>query len=84
MPDTSLRDKGTLLVAQTVKNLPALQDACLQSLGQEDPLEKGMATQIVSLPGKSYGQRRLEGCSPWCHKESDTNEQLTLSLSNTI
>ena len=32
------------LVAQTVKNLPALQDAQVQSLSQEDPLEKGMAT----------------------------------------
>ena len=32
------------LVAQTVKNLPALQKTWVQSLGQEDPLEKGMAT----------------------------------------
>ena len=27
-----------------VKNLPAMQDTCVPSLGQEDPLEKGMAT----------------------------------------
>ena len=27
-----------------VKNLPAMQGTCVQSLGQEDPLEKGMAT----------------------------------------
>ena len=32
------------LVAQTVKNLPAMQDIWVQSLGQEDPLEKEMAT----------------------------------------
>ena len=32
------------LVAQTVKNLPAMQEAQVRSLGQEDPLEKGMAT----------------------------------------
>jgi len=32
------------LVAQSVKNLPAMQDTQLQSLGWEDPLEKGMAT----------------------------------------
>ena len=32
------------LVAQTVKNLPAKQETRLQSLGQEDPLQKGMAT----------------------------------------
>jgi len=31
---------GAFLVAQTVKNLPAMQEARVQSLGQEDPLEK--------------------------------------------
>ena len=31
------------LVAQTVKNLPAMQEPWVRSLGQEDPLEKGMA-----------------------------------------
>ena len=31
------------LVAQMVKNLPAMQETCVGSLGQEDPLEKGMA-----------------------------------------
>ena len=32
------------------------------------------------LPGESYGQKRLAGCSPWGHKESDLTEQPTLSL----
>jgi len=32
------------LVAQTVKNLPAMQETQVQPLGQEDPLKKGMAT----------------------------------------
>ena len=32
------------------------------------------------LPGESLGQRSLAGYSPWCRKESDTNEWLTLSL----
>ena len=32
------------MVAQMVKNLPAMQKTWVQSLGQEDPLEKGMAT----------------------------------------
>ena len=32
------------LVAQTIKNLPAMQETWVQSLGQEDPLEKEMAT----------------------------------------
>ena len=35
---------GASLVAQLVKNLPAMQKTWVQSLGQEDPLEKGMAT----------------------------------------
>ena len=37
------------LVAQTVKNLPAMQETQVQSLGQEDPLEKGMATHCSIL-----------------------------------
>ena len=41
---------GTFLVAQTVKNLSAMQDTRVQSLGREDPLEKGMATHSSSLP----------------------------------
>ena len=32
------------LVAQMVKNLPAMQETQVQSLGEGDPLEKGMAT----------------------------------------
>ena len=35
----------------------------------------------VFLPGKFHGQRSLVGYSPWDCKESDTTEQLTLSLS---
>ena len=37
------------LVAQTVKKLPAMQETSVQSLGQEDPLEKGMATHSSIL-----------------------------------
>ena len=32
------------MLAQMAKNLPAMQETSVQSLGQEDPLEKGMAT----------------------------------------
>ena len=38
------------LVAQIVKNLPAIQETWVQSLGQEDPLEEGMATCSSFLP----------------------------------
>ena len=37
------------LVAQMVKNLPEMQETCVQSLGQEDPLEKEMATHSSIL-----------------------------------
>ena len=40
------------LVAQRVKNLPSMQKAWVQSLGQEDPLEQGMATQSSILAWK--------------------------------
>ena len=40
-----------------VKNLPAMQDIWVQSLGQEDPLEKGMATHSILLPGDPHGPR---------------------------
>ena len=66
----------TFLVAQRVKRLPAMQETWVQSLGQEDPLEKEMATTPVFLPGKSHGQRSLEDYSPWDHKELDTTERL--------
>ena len=36
--------------AQIVRNLPAVQETQVQSLGQEDPLEKGMATHSSILP----------------------------------
>ena len=37
------------LVAQTVKNLPSMQETWVRSLGWEDPLEKGMATHSSVL-----------------------------------
>ena len=47
--------------AQTLKNLPAMRESWVQSLGQEDPLEKGTAT-CSSIPAwKIYGQRNLVG-----------------------
>ena len=38
------------LVAQTVKNLPAVRETWVQSLGWDDPLEKGIATHSSILP----------------------------------
>ena len=55
------------LVAQIVKNLPAMWETQVQSLGQEDPLEKGMAahSSILFLPGEFHEERSLEGYRPW-------------------
>ena len=51
------------LVAQTVKRLPTTQETRVQSLGQEDPLEKEWQPTPVLLPGKSHGRRSLVGYS---------------------
>ena len=62
------------LVAQMVKNLPTMQETWVQSLGGEDPLEKGKATPPVFWPGEFHGLY-----NPWGRKESGTTERLSLS-----
>ena len=52
-----------------VKNPPAKQETYVQSLGQEDPVEKEMATHSSILAWEIHGLRRLAGYSPWCLKE---------------
>jgi len=67
-------------VAQIVKNLPAVQETWVWSLGREDPLEKGMAIPLstqVFLPGESHGQRSLVGYSLWGRKKLGKTDQLT-------
>ena len=44
------------------------QEMLVQSLAQEDPLEKEMATHFSILLGKYHGQSSLAGYSPWGHK----------------
>ena len=63
-------ESGACLVVQMVKNLPAMQETCFWSLGQEEPLEKGMATHSSVLAGESHGQRSVVGYRPWGCKES--------------
>ena len=72
------------LVAQMVKNLPAMQETWVRSLGREDPLENGMATHFGILAWRIPWTRRLAGYSPWGQKELDTTEQLTLSFSEFV
>ena len=44
-----MRGTGASLVAQIIKNLPTMQEVQVQSLGGEDPLEKGMSTHYSIL-----------------------------------
>ena len=75
---TSTSLGGAVIGASAVvKYLPASTGDTgdmVQSLGQEEPLEEGMATSLVFLPGEFHGQRSLAGDSPWGCKESDTAE----------
>ena len=66
-------------MAQMVKNLLAMEDTQVQSLGREDPLEKEMAPHSNILAWKIPWTEEAGGwVSPRGCKELDTNEQLTL------
>ena len=61
------------------KNLPAMLETWVQSLGREDSLEKGTREWLptsVFLPGEFHGQKSLEGYSPWGRIESDITEHV--------
>ena len=68
-------------MSQTVKNLHAMQETWVRSLGWEVPLEKGMATPspLVFWPGEFHGPY-----SPWGRKELDTTEQLSHIITKTF
>ena len=57
---------------QMVKNLPAVWETRVQSLGQENPLEKEWLPIPVFWPGEFHGLYTDGG-----HKESDTTEQFS-------
>ena len=69
--------KHSPVMAQLVKNLPAMQETQVQFLGWKDLLEKVTATTPVFLPGKSHEQRGLVGYSPWGCKELNTTATST-------
>ena len=72
-----LLENRASLVAQLVKNPPAVRETWVRPLGWEDLLEKGKATHSSILAGEFHGL-----CSPWDHKDpmclSDRTEQLSL------
>ena len=59
---------GASLVDKTVKNLPAMQETWVQSLGWEDSWKREWQPTPVFLPGEFHGQRSLVGCIPWGHR----------------
>ena len=58
-----------------VKNLSAMLETWVRSLGQEDPLEKEMAIYFSILAWRIHGQRVA-----WWYKDSETNEPLNTQV----
>ena len=63
-----------------VKNLPAMQETWVQSLGWEDPLEEGIATNSSILTWRTPMDRGPDGLQSMGHKELDMTEQLSTQL----
>ena len=61
-------------VAQSVKNLPAVQETKFDSWVGKTPWRRKWQPTPLFLPGESHGLRSLVGCSPRGHKELDTTE----------
>ena len=72
-------------MAQTVKNLPAMRETWVQSLGWEDSPGGGNGNPLqYSCPENSHGQRTLADCGPWGHKESDMTEGVSTGTAERI
>ena len=86
MDAEALLELGASLVAQMVKNLPAVQETQVQSLGQEDPLEEEMATHSSILAWRIPWAEEPGGLQSMGSQESDMTERLNhhhhLSLSS--
>ena len=63
-----------------VKKLPAMQETQVQFLGQEEPLEEGIATHSSILAWRIPWTEEPGGLQSMCRKETDTTEQLVLPL----
>ena len=65
-------------MALAVKNLPAMQETQVKSLGQEEPLEEGMATHSSILAWRILWTENLAGYSLQGHKESHMTKRLAM------
>ena len=68
------------MVAQRLKRLPAMQEAWVRSLGQEDPLEKEMATHSSSLAWRIPWMEEPGGLQSTGRKESDGLSDFTFTF----
>ena len=75
-PEPSLGFPMEVMATQTVKRLPTMREIRVQSLGQEDLLEKKMATHSSILAWKIPWTVEPGSLRSWGRKESDTTEQL--------
>ena len=71
-------------VAQMVTKMPTMHRPEFNSWVRKIPWRRARQSSPVFLSGECHGQRSLVGYIPWGCKESDTTEQLTLSLSFTF
>ena len=62
-----------------VKNLPAVQETWVRSLGRQDLLQKGVATHSSVLAWRSPWTEKPDGLQSMGSKESDTTERLTVT-----
>ena len=69
----------TSLIAQTVKNMPTMQETWFNPQVGKIPWRRIWQPTLVFLPREAHGQRSLVGYSPWGCKQLDTTEQVTLS-----
>ena len=72
------------LVAQLVKNLPAMQETLVRFLGQEDPLEKEMATDSSILPWRILWTEEPGQLRSMVSQRADTTMRLTFTFRGNI
>ena len=82
--NVSAENLALSMVAPMIKNLPAMQETWVQSLGLGRSPGGGHGSPLqYSCLGNAHRQRSLAVYSPWGHKESDATERLSTALHNT-